>query len=100
MYVNEISELGELFLRELVPSVPCCKDDAHAFSWLPDIVWPRDHDDTPRDGFGCDTATTHYEKSVPAQMTLTAFREAKVSTSVHETKSREPTRINGSGNDD
>ncbi|ERG97966.1 MAG: hypothetical protein J07HQX50_01998, partial [Haloquadratum sp. J07HQX50] len=38
-------------------------------------------DDLPRDGSGRDTATTHREKSVPAQMTLTAFQESEPSTS-------------------
>ena len=49
---------------------------------------------------GRGTATTHREKSVPAQMTLTAYEESKPSASVHETKSREPTRTSGSGDDD
>ncbi|TYL36152.1 transposase, partial [Natronococcus pandeyae] len=40
-----------------------------------------ERDDSPRDGSGCDTATTHREKSVPAQMTLTAFQESKPSAS-------------------
>jgi len=38
-------------------------------------------DDSLRDGCGCDTATTHREKSVPAQMTLTAYEESEPSAS-------------------
>jgi len=79
-----------------------------------------ERDDSPRDGRGCDTATTptettsssrgherrtslerHREKSVPAQMTLTAFQESKPSASVHETESLvQPARSSGSGDDD
>jgi len=39
-------------------------------------------DDSPRDGSGCDTATTHRESSeTPSQMTLTASDESKPSAS-------------------
>jgi len=35
-----------------------------------------ERDDSPRDGSGCDTASTHREKSAPTQMTLTAYEES------------------------
>jgi IS605 OrfB family transposase len=96
----------------------CPNDDCHVSTFQADInasaniarrvdPWgesvPLDkagRDDSPRDGRGCDTATTHREKSVPAQMTLTAYEESEPSASVHETASREPTRTGGSGDDD
>jgi len=77
----------------------CPNDDRHVSTFQADInasaniarrvdLWgesvPLDkagRDDSPRDGSGCDTATTHREKSVPAQMTLTAYEESKPSTS-------------------
>jgi len=77
----------------------CPNDDCHVSTFQADInasaniarrvdPWgesvPLDkagRDDSPRDGSGCDTATTHREKSVPAQMTLTAYEESKPSTS-------------------
>ncbi len=40
-----------------------------------------ERDGSLRDGSGCDTATTHREKSVPAQMTLTAYEESEPSAS-------------------
>ncbi len=97
----------------------CPHDDCHVSTFQADInasaniarrvdPWgesvPLDkaeRDDSPRDGRGCDTATTHCEQSIPAQMTLTAYEESKPSASVHETKSLvQPTRIEGSGDDD
>jgi len=97
----------------------CPNDDCHISTFQADInasaniarrvdPWgesvPLDkaeRDDSPRDGSGCDTATTptettsssrgherrdaslerHREKSAPAQMTLTAYEESKPSTS-------------------
>lgn len=40
-----------------------------------------ERNDSPWDGCGCDTATTHREKKGPAQMTLMAFQESKPSAS-------------------
>ncbi len=80
-----------------------------------------ERDDSPRDESGCDTATTpsetaslsrgherrvasferHREKSVPAQMTVMAFRESDPTASVHETEGPvQLTRTEGSGDDD
>ena len=96
----------------------CPNDDCHVSTFQADInasaniarrvdPWgesvPLDKaggDDSPRDGSGRDTATTHRETSVPAQMTLTADDESNPSASVHETTSREPTGTLGSGDDD
>jgi putative transposase len=97
----------------------CPHDDCHVSTFQADInasaniarrvdPWgesvPLDkaeRDDSPRDGSGSDTATTHRETSeTPSQMTLTAFQESEPSASVHETQSREPTRAEGSGDDD
>lgn len=46
--------------------------------WGESLPWKQAGDDSPRDGSGCDTATTHREQSeTPSQMTLTAVRESE-----------------------
>ena len=69
--------------------------------WGESLPWKQAGDDSPQDGCRCDTATTHREQSVPAQMTLTAYEESKPTTSVHETSCLvQPARTEGSGDDD
>ncbi len=65
------------------------------------LPWKQAGDDSPQDGSRCDTATTHREQSVPAQMTLTTYEESKPTASVHETDGLvQPARTEGSGDDD
>ena len=46
--------------------------------WGESLPVKQGGDDSPRDGSGCDTATTQCEQSeTPSQMTLTPFRESK-----------------------
>ncbi|WP_435364947.1 RNA-guided endonuclease TnpB family protein [Haloarchaeobius sp. DYHT-AS-18] len=56
-----------------------------------------ERDDSPRDGSGCDTATTHCGQRTSTQMTPSSTGESKPSASVHETGSRESTKTGGPG---